>query len=417
MSDDLRYILSPQYSIPSVEQVLNSYSNFKDLPEELEQLKNNEVFFLRNVKGTQFLINPTIKIFLDAFLEPTTLSAVVNSFANQAKTSPDQILHVMETFFQRLVSRKILVKEEDANALKSIVKKETFTKSKYQVGDQIDNYKIINEISIRKSTQLYLGQQNESGDFVVVKLLILPQELKASSKKKSLQKFQQEFSLMSELPPHPNVCRLIDYNKERNYAILEYIEGKSLKRTIEAGTADFTKRLKIIDQVLTALAFVQEQNIVHGDIHLSNFLVTDSFHVKLIDFGLSNHSSPDENEVIRNGGVYECIPPERAKEQGGFGFLKKTSDFRSEVFQCGVLLFYILYKKYPFYGFTWKKLAQSIIHDQLDFPQKTNENDPIPTFILELLNKSLQKDPMDRFENVGKMLLYFKENSAIEIPD
>jgi|GEM_PF-3117722 len=413
MSDDLRYTLSPQYSIPPVEDILNSYSHFKELPEELEQLKNNEAFFLKNVSGTQFLINPTIKIFLEAFQKPTTLPEVIQSFADQAKTSPDKIEEVVKSFFDQLVIRKIVILESDASALQSIVKKETFRKPKYKVGDQIDNYTIIREVSIRKTTQLYLCQHNESEDLVVIKLLIQPEELPLKTKNKILQKFQQEFNLMSELPPHPNICNLISYNKETNHAILEYIEGKSLKRTIDTGTIDINKRLFLIRQVITALAFVQEQNIVHGDIHLSNFLVSDSLEVKLIDFGLSNHSTPDENEIIRNGGVYECIPPERAKENGGFGFLKKKSDFQSEVFQCGVVLYYLLYRKFPFTGFTWKKLAHAIIHDQINLSLKTNENESIPSFLLTLLNKSLEKDPMDRFENIGGMLLYFEKNSAI----
>lgn len=413
MSDDLRYILSPQYSIPSVEEVLNSYSNFKELPEELKQVKNNQAFFLKNIKGTQFLINPTIKIFLDAFLKPTTLSEVINMFAEKAQTNPEKIQEIMQSFFERLVSRKVLIKEDDAVIVDRIVKKETFTKAKYKVGDQITNYKVIKEVSIRKSTQLYLAQENELSELVVIKLLILPEELPSNVKEHSQKKFHKEFTLMSELPLHPNICRLIDYRAEKNYAILEYIEGKSIKKTIERGSIDIAKRLEIIDQVMTAIAFVQKQNILHGDIHLSNFLLKDNAQVKLIDFGLSNRSIPDENEIIRNGGVYECIPPERVKEQGGFGFLKQVSDFRSEVFQCGVVLYYILYGKYPFCGFTWKKLAHSIIHDQLNFSSQTNENDSIPPFVIKLMNKSLQKEPMERFENVDKMLLYFRENSVL----
>lgn len=417
MSDAISYVLSPQFSIPPADEILNLYSNFKELPEELEQVKNKEAFFLKNITGTKFLINPTIKLFIEAFNEPKTLNEVVQSFAEQAKASPDQIVPVMEPFFNQLVKRKILITESDASDFKTIVKKESFTKAKYKVGDQIDNYEVVSKISIRKATQLYLSKQNKSNELAVIKLLILPEELPEKQKEKSLKKFRQEFNLMSELPPHPNVCRLIDYNKETDYAILEYIEGKSLKRIIETGSTNIKKRLEIIHQVMQALAFVQQQNIVHGDIHLSNFLVTDDFQVKLIDFGLSNHSTPTENEIVRNGGVYECIPPERAKEHGGFGFLKQKSDFRSEVFQCGVVLFYLLYKRYPFYGFTWKKLAHSIVHDQLNFSQKTNENDSIPGFIIQLLSKSLQKNPMDRFENIDKMLLYFREHSVIEIPD
>lgn len=259
-----------------------------------------------------------------------------------------------------------------------------------------------------------MGQQIGSEQLAVIKLLILPKELPSKSKEKSLKKFQQEFSLMHELPPHPNICRLIRYNKEENYAILEYIEGKSVKRTIESASTTIKMRIAIIRQIMMALAFVQKQNILHGDIHLSNFLITENLQVKLIDFGLSNHSTPTENEIIRNGGVYECIPPERAKEEGGFGFLKQRSDFRSEVFQCGVVLYYLLYGKYPFYGFTWKKLAHSIVHDPIDFEEQTNDQEAIPSHLLALLKKSLQKDPMDRFENIGEMLLSFEENSVIE---
>jgi len=410
MNDDHRYILSPHYTIPPPEKIVSIYAKYEKLPEEIRQLRDGEAFFLETSRGTQFLINPTIKLFIEAFTNPTTLKEVITSFAAKAGVDSQKILEVMENFFQILVKKKILLTEQDASRVTSLLEKETLTKPKFQPGDLINEFEVIRKISIRKITQLYLCKQNGSDTLKVIKLLIQPEESSDSFKEKSLKTFRQEFQLMKELTPHPNICGISDYNNEENYAVLEFIEGISLRKTIDKSVASFKEKLEIIKQVLTAIAYVQNKQIIHGDLHLSNFLINEDNQVKLIDFGMSNHTIPEENEVVRNGGIHECVPPERAKEKGGFGFLKKKADVRSEVFQMGVIIYYTLYGKYPFFGFTWKKLAHSIINDQLDFPTKTVENDPIPAFLLDLLDKALQKNPLDRYENVGEMLLYFNTN-------
>lgn len=410
MANETKHVLSPYFSIPPIEPIVRNYRKRPSLPEEIRQLRDGESFILQSSRGTQFLINPTIKIFLESFLNPITFKEVVSTFAKEAKVEPDQIEPVMKTFFKRLVKKQILVSESNATIVSRILEDITEIKRKYQDGDLIDDYKVIEKISVRKSTQLYLCQKVGSDSNIVLKLLILPKDLPTESQEKALKKFKQEFKLMQELTPHANICNIISYNNEQNYAVLEHIEGKSIRKLVSRDEADIKKKLEIIKQVLTAIAYVQERKIIHGDIHLSNFLITEDFQVKLIDFGMSNHTALEENEVVRNGGVHECIPPERANEDGGFSFLGQKADFRSEVFQLGVIIYYMLYGKYPFYGFTWQKLANSIINDQLNYSSKTYKDEPIPTFLIELLEKAMQKDPMHRFANAGEMLLYFNEN-------
>ena len=63
----------------------------------------------------------------------------------------------------------------------------------------------------------------------------------------------------------------------------------------------------IMKQILSSLSYLHNRNIVHRDIKPENILYsnTDNDDLKLIDFGLSEHISPDEHLTKQIG----TVPP------------------------------------------------------------------------------------------------------------
>ncbi|HFA52203.1 MAG TPA: hypothetical protein ENJ95_24560, partial [Bacteroidetes bacterium] len=206
------------------------------------------------------------------------------------------------------------------------------------------------------------------------------------------------FRLLKEIGRHPNICQLLEFveKEHHSYAVLELLDDVSLRPFIKKNSLSLEKRIELISQLLEAMSFVHGKGIVHGDIHLSNVLIHRGNKVKLIDFNMSNRLQPAENEIVREGGVYQYIPPEKVDARA-FRMVKGMADRCSEVFQLGVVMYYVFYQKMPFEDFTWQKLAIRIAEEKPTFPAQTPIGCEVPGWVLRMMKKSLAKDPAKRF--------------------
>ena len=73
--------------------------------------------------------------------------------------------------------------------------------------------------------------------------------------------------------------------------LMEYVHGRSLDKFV-AGNPTSTERRRVADELMEALIFLHDRQIVHGDLKPSNILITDSGnHVRLIDFGFADNEA------------------------------------------------------------------------------------------------------------------------------
>lgn len=88
--------------------------------------------------------------------------------------------------------------------------------------------------------------------------------------------------------------------------LMEYVHGRSLDKFV-AGNPTSTERRRVADELMEALIFLHDRQIVHGDLKPSNILITDSGnHVRLIDFGFSDN----EAFIAKNIGTSPSISTE-----------------------------------------------------------------------------------------------------------
>ena len=145
----------------------------------------------------------------------------------------------------------------------------------------------------------------------------------------------------------------------------------------------------------------------------------------LIDFGLSNHVEIAGNEVIRKGGVYLYLPPERISDQAFKIINQERADIVSEIYQIGVLIYLILYHQFPFEALTWSDVSEKILnelpvfplhidqgkrdHEKLDDNSEMSPREALPSGIIELLQKLLEKDPQKRPQSFSALLAEWKK--------
>jgi serine/threonine protein kinase len=291
-------------------------------------------------------------------------------------------------------SRHILVTTQLAHKAHAIQQKEGFV-----AGEKFENLTIIAPLSINRFLHVYVAEKE--AEKVVLKILILPNDMPIKGKNYYRRLFNQEFELITEVGKHEHICQLREWYSAKNYAILEYIEGQSLRKLAESGVSNLVDRLHIFGQILKAVAVLHQKKILHGDIHASNFLIHKEGSVRLIDFDLANREHLHRHEILHEGGVHEYIAPEKI-DDNSFEMVKERSDYHSEVYQLGIILYYLLYQQLPFLALSWQELVPKILHDEPKYPLIINTGEELDAFVISFLKKCISKNPKNRFTSASE---------------
>ncbi len=92
--------------------------------------------------------------------------------------------------------------------------------------------------------------------------------------------------------------------------VMEYVAGRSLERFLEEKPS-LSTRQRVADEVMEALMFLHERQVVHGDLNSNNILVTDAGdHVQLIDFGFADTDAYIAKNIGTSPSIAEAVPEE-----------------------------------------------------------------------------------------------------------
>ena len=119
---------------------------------------------------------------------------------------------------------------------------------------------------------------------------------------------EREFEIMHRLDSIYVVqtISMVDEPQLGRAILMEYIHGRPLDKFI-AEKPSYTERRRVAEELMEALIFLHERQIVHGDLKPSNILINDSGnHVRLIDFGFSDN----EAFIAKNIGTSPSISTE-----------------------------------------------------------------------------------------------------------
>ena len=270
------------------------------------------------------------------------------------------------------------------------------------IGENLGNYKITQKLGAGGQGTVYKAIDQKLGRTVVVK--VLPAEL--TVREANLKRFEREARLASALD-HPNICTIFDMDEAQglHFIAMQYVEGKNVRQLCNGRPLELESALRIAIQVADALAVAHARGIIHRDVKSGNVMVTDSGQVKILDFGLAKLL--DESEATTSGihqtelteigvpyGTATYAAPEQARGD--------RVDARADIFSTGVLLYEMLTGTWPFRGKSTVDVRHAVIHDQ---PKPLSEARPGPTpaRLQQILDKTLQKDPRDRYQKIGEL--------------
>ena len=271
----------------------------------------------------------------------------------------------------------------------------------------IKDYTIKNELGQGGMATVYLAEHNLLGNKSAFKLL----NKEFLNNDNIRKRFLSEARNMARMS-HPGIIKVTDLIDEGDIVafVMEYIEGETLKEYIERKGKLSDEEIKsIFSQMLDAVGYVHEQNLVHRDIKPSNFMIAPNGSVKLLDFGIAKNTDPNSAEYTQTlpgaqMGTPMYMSPEQITET-------KSVTPQSDIYSLGVLLWQLVTaeKPYDMKTLTNFQLQMKIVQEEL--PQ-TNTN--WDTFI----QKATSKKNENRFSSCKEFSLKINsDNNTQQVND
>jgi len=166
----------------------------------------------------------------------------------------------------------------------------------------------------------------------------------------SLEMIRRECSILQRLGDgHPHILPLLGFEELESELVLltRLAPDGDLARLVPSGRCLEEAEVRRLDrQLLSALAHLQEQRIVHGDVKPQNVLLTQvegAYVAQLADFGLAAEVPAGQGFVtVQNvQGSYGFIPAEVKR--------CKQLSYAADLFALGVVTFRLLSSYDPFY--------------------------------------------------------------------
>jgi len=383
-------------------------------PEYLPEAYRRGYFVLyHKSRDREYLINETVRYFIGKFSTPKNLETIISEVADDVRSESSLVSDTCTSFVRFLRKRRFIIPEDEEEL-------ELTTEPCYVAGSSINQYQITDVLVCKRTIDIYRAVDSASGQKVVIKLLNRKKIRRDRSFLKERDYLEREFLFLRKMDGNSAVCQAIAFEEDQQgqpFIVLELIEGEAIFRGIaEQPQISIQNILGVFSRMLNAFASLHAAGIVHGDVHSGNVLVTEDGSVRLIDLGLSISEHIEEKQVVKHGGVDYYMPPERINTTTLNKFAKGPS-FASDVYQVGLIMYVILYDEFPFDGFTWEELSASIKGASIDFPLHSDSGDPVPYYLIEVIRKSLQKDPQARFKDAGEMQAAFLQGlSQTKVP-
>ena len=255
-----------------------------------------------------------------------------------------------------------------------------------------ERYRIIDTLGEGGMANVYLAEDIILQRKVAVKIL----RLDLQNEPQTQARFQREALATSELS-HPNIVSVLDVGTDHGlpYMVMEYVDGPDLKEYIRQNAPlDLHEVIRIMDQILSAVALAHKHNVIHRDLKPQNILMDKIGNIKIADFGIAvalNQSSVTQTNSVM-GSVHYMSP-----EQTRGGLVTKQSD----IYSLGIILYELITGTVPFNGDTPVSIA--LKHAQEPIPSIRKKDQSVPQALENVVLKATAKDPRDRYATAQAM--------------
>ncbi|KAL4438411.1 hypothetical protein ABPG74_009450 [Tetrahymena malaccensis] len=251
------------------------------------------------------------------------------------------------------------------------------------------NYKFQGDLEHNKMNQCLEINDNKCLDYIYFSDKMIEQNCCVQDKKNKISRFESEIWRVQNDNKNDQYQKIQQfYRADKGYLL---IMNSSLYQNLHTFSKENTfsenkeKYVAIIISILFGLNKIHYNQIIYQCISPYNLKIDDNYRVIF-----------QENTYERVFQDYSSdnllfLAPEILENEK----LKNVYGFKADVFSFGVLLYYMIYQKHPFYESEYidrKMLIQKIKTHQIKFDQSK----VIPICLIDFIKKLLQYDPSER---------------------
>jgi eukaryotic-like serine/threonine-protein kinase len=280
-------------------------------------------------------------------------------------------------------------------------------------GVVVDHYEIIRGIGSGGMGEVFLARDLKLGRLVALKVLHPAQGADAS-------RILVEARATAKCR-HENIVVIHDMNEFEGmpYLVLEYLEGKSLRKYYKDDTLSMPRALELFCGVLRALDHAHQNGIIHRDLKPDNVFVTTTGVPKVLDFGIAKlHGSPNvqgamgvmpskghgddddsETYVTFSGkgpvGTWSYMSPEQ--------FSGTDVDHRTDLWALGIMMFKLVTGRHPF-GKVEPAALMYMVGNADPMPSVLDFTPDCDLSLAAVIDRCLRKNRDERFPDARTML-------------
>jgi len=270
------------------------------------------------------------------------------------------------------------------------------------IGETLANYRILQKLGAGGMGEVYLAEDAKPNRKVAIKLLPAHSNASEQANMRLLREARAAANL-----DHPNICSIYEVGEEknRNFIIMQYVEGETLDSRMKRQPLSLSDALNIAVEIADALSEAHKAGIIHRDIKPQNIIVNQRGAVKVMDFGLAKIvqqavESEAETEALLSepGAILGTVPYMSPEQVRGLSL-----DSRSDIFSFGVVLYEMLTGRQPFRSESTAATASAIL---------TVDPQPLARFLRDapvelerIVTKALRKDADERYQTIRDLLI------------
>lgn len=263
------------------------------------------------------------------------------------------------------------------------------------IGKEVDGYRVLDVLGRGGMGVVYKAEDVALSRDVALKRI----DPALANDETFLRRFRSEARALARIDsPHIVSVHALRKTDLGLLIVMEYVDGGTLKdRIVAEGAMDVPDALPIIDQMLAALEDAHGAGVVHRDIKPHNIMLTQAGGVKVTDFGLAKVYRPDDQKTVTQGvyGTLNYMSPEQVQGLG-------QVDQRSDIYSLGMTIYEMLAGRLPFDDDSREfALMRTIVEEKLPPPNRFRPDLPPP--LVELISRTLEKDPDQRFQSAAAM--------------
>jgi tRNA A-37 threonylcarbamoyl transferase component Bud32 len=193
---------------------------------------------------------------------------------------------------------------------------------------------------------------------------------------------------------HQNVVRVLNVEEHdgRLGLVMEFVSGETLDALVDRqGALSEREAMGLGEEVCRALAAVHAHKLIHRDVKARNIMRERAGRIVLMDFGAGLPESAAQKGAV---GTPLYMAPETLRGE--------PASVASDVYSVGVLLFFLVTRRYPYEGRTIDEVRAA---QKAGIPQSLLSLRPgLSLSFVRVVERALATGPGDRYPSAAELL-------------